>query len=380
VSSVRTAPARPRRENRSAAFRFVCACLAPPGEESDAALALSAVTPRLNWVEFVQHATDQLVAPAIAWRIERSGLRAVIPELVSRYVDAMLRLNTIRNSELQREAIEIVAALNGGDVIPLFIKGACGMLTGLYEDPGIRIMSDLDVLVPLSRAPHCVDRLEAIGFARSDTLDPPPHGLGAFSRAAGSAAIDLHRDVLAHPHDALLPARDVLQCAVHHRIDGLVFATPCPTHQVILNIGHAQLNDHGYAYGHLSLRSLHDLSLIVRRWRDDIDWEEIEHRFETWGLAHALEYHCLTLDRLLGVAPGTPHRSSLTTRLLIQRATFMVDHPRLQNISNRLIRVMILLIRNLSRPALRVRLMKNMRSRDWWARHLAVLWKGGRPA
>lgn len=380
MSSSRTARAHPGLEHRSAAFRLICACLsARTTEEMDAAPVLAAAVPRLNWVEFVQLATDHLVAPIIGRRIEQSGLHAEVPELIRRYFDAMLRLNRIRNSELQREAVEIIAACNGVDVVPLFIKGAAGLLTGLYEDPGVRIMSDLDILVPLSRGVDCVDCLAAIGFVRSETIDPPLHGFGAFSRASGSATIDLHRDALAHPCDALLPACDVLQGATHHRIGGHAFATPCPTHQVILNVGHAQLNDHGYAYGHLSLRSLYDLSLIARKWHDDIDWKEIEGRFEASGLSHALEFHCLALDRLLGIAPRATHHSSVSARILMQRATVMVDHPRVQDISNRLIRIMILLKRNLSTPALRARLMRNMRRRGWWARHLAVLWRGGRP-
>ncbi len=365
--------------HRSEAFRFLCGCLsaAISGnlEDEHAQMARS---PAFSWNQFVDLATDQLVAPAVAYHFDLHGLDAVVPELIARYFRAMLRLNRSRNTQLRKEAMDIAVALNEIDVVPLFLKGGAGLLSGLYVDPAIRIMSDLDILVPFNRGDDCVRRLVALGYVLS-LVEPHPrtHCFGSLSRTSSIAQIDLHREALAYPHEELLPARDVLSHAVEHRQGGAAFTVPSATHQIIHNIGHAQLVDHGYSYGHLPLRSLHDLAHLLLRGEGHIDWREIENRFAATQNRTALDFHCLAVRELLEAAPCISYQPGLSTRFLLRRGRFMINHPGLQRISDRVIRVFMLLKRELSSADLRARLLENMRDPQWWRRHLAMFRKGG---
>ena len=58
----------------------------------------------------------------------------------------------------------------------------------------------------------------------------------------------------------------------------------------------------------------------------------------------------------------------------------MTARPALLRISDRPLRVALLLVRELSDPALRARFYRNMRDGTWWARHAAVFRRGGTAA
>jgi hypothetical protein len=365
---------------RSAAFRFLCRCLSASNRGAlEDQLARMARSPAFRWTEFVDLATDQLVAPTVAHRFDRLRLNGVVPEVVERYFSAILRLIRSRNTHLRNEAMEVARALNEIDVVPVFLKGSAGLLAGLYDDPGIRVMSDLDVLVPPDSGDDSVSCLRTLGYFQTDgTRHPRMHSFCTLARVARLAPVDLHREVLAYPHERLLPARDVLIDAVEHRRDGVTFAVPCVTHQIILNVGHAQLNDHGYVLGHLPLRSLHDLALMVQGEQDQIDWKQIENRFLAIGNRKALDFHCFAARELLDAEPEAGSGPSPFTRFLLRRAHFMIDHPGMQRISHRFIRVVLLLKRELSSAELRARLLRNMRDTGWWRRHLAIFLRGGR--
>ena len=325
----------------------------------------------------VDMATDQLVAPAMTLHLDQAALREAIPDIVLRYFQAMLRLNRGRNRQLRREAKEIATALNTIEIVPIFLKGGAGLLSDLYEDIGIRVMSDLDILIPGAQAKECAACLETLGyFAVGRDSHPFAHSLGGFVSDAAIAPIDLHQEALAYPCQALLPGEDVIAEAVVVEYDGCQIACPDPTHQLILNIGHAQLNDHARAYAHLPLRALYDYRTICEKWSDRIDWHQVEDRFRASKNWPALEYHGLAAEKLLAVASAPARRPGIGTRLQFRRAAYMVGHPRLQAVVNRFIRVGVLLKRELSSSKLRRRLLRNLGASEWWRRHFRFFLAG----
>lgn len=365
---------------RSAALWFLCSCLsASSRDELEERVAGTAEAPAFRWTDFIDLATDHLVAPTVAYRFDQCGLTGSVPDLVERYFGAMLRLNRKRNAQLQDQAVEVARALNEIDVTPVFLKGAAGLLSGLYEEPGIRMMSDLDILVPSDRGGDCVARLAALGYVPAKSEDHPRmHSFASLAGSQGRAPVDLHREALAYPYEPLLPADDVFAQAIIQERDGATMAIASPTHQVIHNIGHAQLSDHGYAHGRLPLQSLHDFGLLRQKWGDRIDWRRIDSSFCTTGNRMALAFHWLAARELFDEYPDTALRPSYSQQFLLRRARFMVDHPALQKVGDRFIRVLLLLKRELSNSELQVRLARNMRRPDWWQRHLAIFWRGGR--
>lgn len=371
-----------RTSRRLSAFELLCAVLEPSdGDDVRRGLAGAAETLSFRWTEFADLATNQLIAPAVAHCLDQSGLREQLPDAVSRYFGAVYRLNRIRNTQIDVEATAIAAALNDIGIVPVFFKGGGAMLAGLYDDPAIRVMSDLDILVPAARSGDCVSRLLASGYgADGAPRHPRDQSYAVLYPTSGAAPVDLHRDVIAHPYQGLLPLQDVLAHAISHRREGVTFAVPSPTHQVIVNAAHAQLHhNHDHIYGRLALRSLLDMSLICRRWRDVIDWREVEDRFDRIGARTALDFHRIAASELFGPL-RPPFAAGWRARLCFRWARFLTCHVELLKIIERPLHVILLLRRELSDAELRRRLGRNMRDRRWWSRHLAAFRRGGTAA
>jgi hypothetical protein len=372
-----------RCSSRLAAFRCLCAALSGlPQEGLKTRLHKFIDASDFSWVKFVDLATDQLMAPALGERLGRVGLRDQLPDSVDRYLQSMLRLNRARNLRIADEAVEIAAALNETGIVPLFFKGGGALLTGVYDDPGMRVMSDLDVLVPQPCSEDAIRRFGELGYARDSTpRHPRDQSYAVFASASRVAAIDLHRDAIVYPFETLLPSNEIIAGSVECRRGKAAFAVPSATHQVILNIAHAQLHhNRNYIYGRIMLRSLFDLVLLAEKFVGHIDWREVEDRYAAAECRTALEFQYLSAKELLGFTPPGQLHIGIAARLLLRRALFLTGNVAVHRLSDRVMRVTVLLWRELSDRELRSRLRRNLADAKWWRRHLAVLWRGGAAA
>lgn len=233
--------------DRARAFDLLCEYLSVrPSSNIVEELTAAAETTPSFWVEFIRISKEQLVGPALGLSFETHGLSGMLPSVVERYCRAILRLNRARNKQIRAEAIALTEALNRIDVVPVFLKGGSNLLSGLYEDAGARILSDLDVLIPIDRARDCARHLTAMGFEEPLTKSHPrDHSVGVFLGEHSAAPIDLHHEVVAWPNRRLLSARETIRDSVRCNLDGVTAAVPSLTHQIIINIGHAHLNDYG---------------------------------------------------------------------------------------------------------------------------------------
>lgn len=360
------------------AFQLLCHCLSDM-DDCELQAAFTEVTNRVSfrWTDFIDLATEQLIAPTIACRFNRCASHELVPDVVERYFHAMHRLNSGRNALLYSEAMKIVTALNQIDVVPTFLKGSAGLLSGLYTEPGSRIMSDLDVLVPVDRSEACLNQLGLIGFWPAAVVKIPRfHSVATLARESDITLIDLHREVFDHPYETLLSADDVLKNAEVHEKDGAIFSVPSATHQMVINIGHTQIQDRAYVYGFLYLRAMQDFALLAKASGDAIDWREVAHRFDTNKKQRAMGFHLLAAHELLNAEPMTTQSSGASVRLLFRWARFLMEHPMLHGIFYRIVRVFELFGIELSRPGSRARLLRNMCTIDWWRRNIAKLKRG----
>ena len=300
-----------RGATRNRPQQFLCALLSSSrSEEIERCIAQATESGLFPWTQFIDVATDQLLAPAAAWALEHRGLDEALPDAVNRYLRSMYRLNRLRNAWIERECVAITTALNRVGVRPVFFKGSGRLLTRFYDDPAIRIMSDIDILVPERRSGDCIDRLASCGYGvDTSPRHPKDQSFTVLYPPSGGLSVDVHRSVVVYPYDRLLTPDEVFAEAVEHQRAGAVFAVPSPTHQVIINIGHAELHhNHGYIYGRLALRSLYDMALAVGRWTSEVDWQDVASRFA--GIAGARRWSFIC-SRLANCSARGRRRASL---------------------------------------------------------------------
>ena len=177
-------------------------CRSHPDLNEVRRLALSCT----DWDRVVASALDARVAPLVFWTLRKACPDAVPPENAA-HLRSAFKEQTKRTLLLTTELIRLLDLFDraGIQVIPL--KGPA-LAWSLYESPGLRSMSDLDLLVGKSDARRARDLLVAGGYCRwvpkgvdlhlsSDSGEMP------LLRADGSVGVDLHWRISAAHFDTL---------------------------------------------------------------------------------------------------------------------------------------------------------------------------------
>src|SRR3954469_26043703 len=105
--------------------------------------ALGEATPRPRLVTL---SGVHLLTPAPAPALADPALHPRIPAELLGYLAAMHEAATLRNAALRHDLTQVAAQLNEIGVVPVALKGAIRLVDGLWPDPTLRFMHDLDLL------------------------------------------------------------------------------------------------------------------------------------------------------------------------------------------------------------------------------------------
>jgi putative nucleotidyltransferase-like protein len=216
-----------------------------------------------------------------------------------------------RAARLQRGVLPVFDALLARDITPVLIKGSHTSLA-YCEEPGVRPIADVDIVIPPGRVADAESALQEMGFqATSPALRPyKRHWIAAnvdprvFSVERSDAQTRWHLDLHAS-FDR--PFGD----GIHARIDGERHSVApldvsgrillAPTQPLLLLVLACQLSAD---LDSMRLMRLVDLVRVIRTdlQRRKLDWDELLAAFERTGVAR-YTYPALALAEDL--APGT---------------------------------------------------------------------------
>lgn len=364
--------------SRREAFDFLCGLLSvDESPERHDRLRQTLQSGSVSWPDVVAIASRQWVSAAVSPALRRRSLRDDQSKEAIDYFEGMTTLNRQRNTILRAEAIELTRILNSLDVTPIFLKGAANLLSDLYPDPAMRMMLDLDVLVPPSRVSDCAETLRKAGYVQlGDIGFPAHHHYPPLGRPDAEAAVELHVDPLDIQFQRLLSFADVSHHAVTMTIDGARLAVPAAWCRLAHCVAHTQFVDHAFIYGILPLRDLLDTALLSSS--ATIDWDAVAARFSTRCAGTMLAFHLAATRRLVG---GDIPEKLAATRfegILFRRALVQVAHPSVPAWIESLLRPLLLLRRSLSHSVLRRRLARNLLDPTWYWRQWQMVRQAGR--
>jgi hypothetical protein len=324
---------------RLAALDSLSSCLrVGKTTEHVAALERDITEERIEWSGVISLASARLLSPTLWVELHRHGLLDSVPAEVASYLGEVHRLNTLRNRRLQAQLTELLHKLNATGIEPVLLKGAVSLYAINYDDPGSRMLTDIDILVPRQKAIECWHLLISLGYVPvNDGGDYSHHNhLEPLSRAGEYAVVEIHRDVLRSTVTGRLfgvsltqaeteqITRYVNNSAERIVVDGAVARVPSPTARVMHCLLHAALSEfNAYRSGTLPLRSLYELSLLVTLFGDEIDWDLIRNFLKSGRKPQMLQAWIYLAHRLFGCAlpPGweaTPRALSHYLRCRLQ--------------------------------------------------------------
>ncbi len=274
-------------------------------------------------------ANETLTTPALMEFVTR--FEDQIPEDVCLYIREMFNRNVARNDRLAAQLTETVAAMNDRGVTPVLLKGAAMFAAAARRRWGLRLMSDLDIMVLPDQIDATLDALFALGYSEhfQTPLDAGKWCI-ELKRPSDVGMVELHRE-LPGPAFFYRSSSDVKQhCKLMHIGRGRAYI-PSATYQALILTIHDQFQDYDYWIGNIDVRHLIELRNLAIS-PEGIDWETLAALTPSKLARNALETHLVALFCLLGVDVPTRMRSRFVPRLQHRRRLAQARFPLLRQV------------------------------------------------
>ena len=254
-----------------------------------------------DWDLLIQQASAQFLLPALASRFQTLAIDSALPPNILELCQIAETLNAERNRTILAEAVHVATLLNQIGLQPVALKGLAYLLTGVYPNPALRYLSDIDLLLPVSEIPRSIAHLRHHGYFEDEgnRFIQFRHHYPAIRRP-GLPHIEIHHRLGQGVCDRLLPAKAILADATSIAQDGATFLIPSPTHLATHLILHSQLA-HPYSNRIFTpLRALVDLAHLQARFADGISWLCIAKTYLDAGESATLALHLKHAHDVLG--------------------------------------------------------------------------------
>lgn len=355
-------------------FRCLCDCLSAP-ENEPRLLELRGRWVRAPevWRDAIRVAGRYFLVPALWAALERKGWTDLLPEDARHFLCEAHRLNRARNERLRAQALELAQELGRAGIQPIMLKGGAYLFEGYPEAFATRMMKDLDVLVPTEAFRDAVETTRRLGYEVIREQQQWAHDYHTLGRSGGEASLEMHRDIVEHRE--LLPVPEAVRGAVPLEESASPVYALSPTHRVLHNVFHTQIQDRALQLGIRHLRGYFDLWLLRQRHGTAIDWGFVSQRLDRFGYERALRTQLYLANRLLGYPLPAGFEPTLRDRLHYRRCAMQAR--------SRWLTTLVRAWGTLTHPLVRSRIeyihgiAPNRLVLSWWRLRRAVylLWK-----
>ena len=239
-----------------------------------------------DWEGVVQESLAHGVAAILYDRLKReSGPLRIPSEMLQRLKAVKLRIG-IRNTKLYHELAGVLKALRKEGIQVIVLKGA-HLAELAYGNVALRPMDDVDILVKKHDLSRAEKKFFEMGYFHLEgdserMKSASPHHLTPF-RKQGCTPIEVHW-TLPSMDTPGTDANNVWERAQDAEIAGSKALVLSPE-DLLLHISiHASLH-HRFGVG---LRPLCDISAILTRYRDVLDWNKVLSSAQQWGLCNGV--------------------------------------------------------------------------------------------
>jgi hypothetical protein len=269
-------------------------------------------------------ANRTLTTPSLIEFVSRFEQR--VPTEVSSYVRTIYERNQTRNDRLAAQLAETVAAINACGTTPVLLKGAAMLATASRDRWGLKLMSDLDIMVSPDEIKTVMAGLLAIGYRLAFQTRPGAEKWFAeLTRPSDVGTVDLHLGAPG-PEFFYRPAGYLLAHCERKPVGRGFAYVPSATYQALILMVHDQFQDHDYWIGTIDMRHLLELRDLARS-DGGIDWDKLASLTPSKLARNALETQLVTLFSLLDVDVPIGMRNRLIPRLQHRRRMIQARFP-----------------------------------------------------
>lgn len=265
--------------------------------------SLAAELPDVNsfWEQAISIANVSSVTAAVWSRLSRRGLTGCASDDARDYLASFHDINTGRNEAILEQFLECAAALNREGIVPMPIKGAAYLLSGLYDDPGERFLTDIDIMLPADRADEAYDILRDLGYRASQAeRETASNKLVPLIMRGRPAELECHLSAVPEVLEPALCTRTMWAGAVPRAVDGARFVVPAAIDSFVNSFLHAVIIDRCFVLFLCPLRLFHDAHTLITKHGDEIRDYAIIDRATRLGAFSKLRAYAYALYQLSG--------------------------------------------------------------------------------
>jgi hypothetical protein len=233
-----------------------------------------------------------------------------VPGDVRQYFESALALNEKRNEKILATLARVAGLLNAVDIEPVLLKGAALLVEGIYPQASMRLLGDIDILIPKEQSAEACATLKAAGYDTKWSAVAPPthHHLPMLLDPQTGTGVELHTDVISRSADAVIATDWFCEKTRPALFRGQRVRLPEPTRNAGHIIFHSEIFHEHYTLNKVQLRHLADLALLRARHDEAINWDELDRRFSAAGFGEVLATYLHLASELLGQsAPRLSH-------------------------------------------------------------------------
>lgn len=292
---------------------ILLALLISPWKDEEAVHNLAEVVQRtkVDWKRLLYMANLHFCAPLWLVRLKKDGLLTQLPPELQTYLEHLHRANTERQEILRESAAEIVFNLQRIEVPVILLKGAATFCDDLYEDPGARMMGDIDLLIKNHQIEPLKNLLLELGykeqpdcFGKSSGLfeSNAPHHLPRYLKPRTPVAVEIHFQTARGQAGRALPTDLCWKYKEQRSWEGAHPFVLMPTYRLLHNTVHALVPRRLYVNNSIiSLSQLAEFAYLVHRYGADIDWREWLARGASHGLKRHFRVYLTMAHELMGM-------------------------------------------------------------------------------
>ena len=213
-----------------------------------------------SWEQLVRVGSNHLVLPALFVKFRNACLLPKMPDELTDYLHQIYDMNRKRNVQIIEQIEWLKKLFLESQIHPVFLKGAGVLLDDLYEDPGERIMNDIDCLVSPPDFEKAVSLLKKEGYSNPEfnpaSLPLMCHYPSLFKQEA-PALLEIHKFPVGRPQLKYVKLVEMVYPIFWEGKASGPF-TLKGQDQVLINFIHSQLKDKGQYYANVPLRNIYE--------------------------------------------------------------------------------------------------------------------------
>ena len=244
---------------------FVAKCLTLNSEKLNLEIVRNEIaSENIDWDAVVKLSTNHFVFSALYCNLKKSNLIHFLPKDLIGFMQDVTKLNRDRNLEILEQVRELNELLLQNNITPVFLKGVGYLLQDAYSDIAERMIADIDFIVSKKEYAKAISVIKKSGYSKVHQNKHHSPSFKHYPRLQKKdciAAVEIHKELLIEKFS------DEFNYDIIHdnilNING--FKVLSYADQLTLSILGNQINDDGFYFKNLTLKSAYDVYLMSKK-------------------------------------------------------------------------------------------------------------------